>query len=470
MNLILFIIVIILLIIILYLIFINKKTNLNFLKKIENNIENMTNITENIDLNSPNIEYELDKIENIIKKYDNDKALSEKNRIIINDLKNKIDVLRKELENPYVVAEFKKDIKNKMEELEKSDKITFNNKDNIKKIDTNLIETQKQLSKEYLKNKNSKITIDNDDYFKLCNNNDKCILMNVNEQGEYTIKSDTINFKNNDNNIIAKIDNDNIYFGGNNKENSDLYINKGETYINKLNTNELLLKDKTNNEMVDLASYVEWLDNNKNYREYIDDENYKNNVERIKEIDMLKNELKNINEQNQNLDKKINNNIDTIKNIDNNYVKLEDINKNITEKNDILKHELDEQLKTSLKNNQNIKQYKESMDVQLIKLYENINILNKKTDKMKEENKIKLDIYERNRIEYEENLLKQKKLREFKELEDKKRIEDEAKRMEELKKIIDDEAKEADERRKLERQKEEEERLKNLSSFFMNIY
>lgn len=191
--------------------------------------------------------------------------------------------------------------------------------------------------------------------------------------------------------------------------------------------------------MVDLASYVEWLDNNKNYREYIDDVNYKNNVERIKEIDMLKNELKNIKEQNQNLDKKINNNIDNIKDINNNYVKLENINKNITDKNDILKHQLDEQLKTSLNNNQHIKEYKDSIDVNLIKLYDNINILNKKTDKMKEEQKIKLELYERNKIEYDEKLLKQKKERELKESDDKRRIEEEAKRMIELEKKLEDE-------------------------------
>jgi len=474
-----FIIVIMLLILIIYIIFINKKTNLNIFKKIKNNIEEMSNFSENIDLSKNDIEIELNKIENIIDSYDNNTTLSEKNRIIINELRNKLDVIRQELENPYVVAELKKEIDNKIIELEKMDKISYNNKKNIDKIDNTLIDTQKKLEKDYLKNKNSKITIDNDDYFKLCNNNKKCILMNVNEEGEYTIKSDVINFKNNNDNIIAKIDNDDIYFGGNDSKNSGLYIKNGETHINKLNTNELLLKDIKNNNMVDVGTYIEWLDNNKNYREYIDDVNHKNNIERINEIDLLKTKLKEIKEENINLDKKIDINNDKINTMKNKNKSIEDKNNNISNKYEIVKNELSEQFKRSTINNQHIKNYKDSIDLELVKLYKNIDKIHKKTEKIEEDSKLKLDIYERNRIKHEEELLAEKRERER----EKEREQEREREREEMQKKIDEEdalkfvmdnikrkEEEEERKRKEEAEKAELARLAQLSNFFDNLY
>jgi hypothetical protein len=423
MNLLLFIIVVLLLIIILYLILINKKTNLNFLKKIEYNVERMSDFSDNINLSKYNIDFELNKIEKVINSY-NDASLSENNRIIINDLRNKIDIIKKELDNPYAISELKKEIGNKILELEKTDKVSYNNKDNIEKIDKNLIKTQDKLRNEYLKNKNSKITTDKDDYFKLCNNNNKCIYMNVNNEGEYTIKSDTINFKNNNDKVIAKIDNNNIFLGGDNFENSGLYINDGKTHINKLTTNEFLLKDKNNMKMVDIGSYVEWLDNNKDFREYIDDVNYTNNVERIKEIDLLKNELKNINDNNKNLDKKIDKTVDNINEVKKNYNIIRNVDEKISNKYEIIKKELDEQLKRGMLTNNHMSKYKDSIDIELVKLYDNLNKLDKKTQKMEEIGKVRMELYERNKIEQEEMLLEQKKLWEQKIEEERKRRED----------------------------------------------
>ncbi len=468
MNLLLFIIVILLIILLVIIILKNKKTNLNFLKKIENNVEKMSDFSDNLNLTKNNIEFELNKIEKVINSYD-DTALSENNRIIINDLRNKIDIIRQELENPHAISELKKEIGNKLFELEKTDKVSYNNKDNIEKIDKNLIKTQDKLTNEYLKNKNSKITTDDDNYFKLCNNNNKCIYMNVNNEGEYTIKSDTINFKNKNDKVVAKIDNNNIFLGGNNFENSGLYIKDGKTHINKLTTNELLLKDKKNMKMVDIGTYVEWLDNNKNFREYIDDVNYKNNVERIKDIDLLKNELKNINNNNNNLDKKIDNTIDNVNNIKTDYNVIKDIDEKISNKYKIIQKEVEEQLKRGVLNNNHISKYKDSIDLELVKLYDTINKLDKKTQKIEENSKLKMELYERSKIKHDEMLLEQKKMwqdkleQERKQREEKIMIE---KRLEEKK--IEDERKKLEEERFKKEEEAEKKRLENLSKFFEN--
>jgi hypothetical protein len=248
--------------------------------------------------------------------------------------------------------------------------------------------------------------------------------MNVNNEGEYTIKSDTINFKNNNDKVIAKIDNNNIFLGGDNFENSGLYINDGKTHINKLTTNEFLLKDKNNMKMVDIGSYVEWLDNNKDFREYIDDVNYTNNVERIKEIDLLKNELKNINDNNKNLDKKIDKTVDNINEVRENYNIIRNVDEKISNKYEIIKKELDEQLKRGMLTNNHMSKYKDSIDIELVKLYDNLNKLDKKTQKMEEIGKVRMELYERNKIEQEEMLLEQKKLWEQKIEEERKRRED----------------------------------------------
>ena len=397
MDLLLFIIVI-LLILIIYFISINyKKTHLNNIKNLENYIDKIT------DLDS---ETEINKIELILEKYNQKMKLSEKNKIIISDLINKLDLIKKDIENPKKLIEFKTEVNNKIIELQKNDKYIFTNLEVIDEMDKKLEETKKNLANNYLKNKNLEIKIDNDDYLKLCNNNKKCILMNVNENGEYTIKSDTINFKNKNDNTIAKIENNNIYLGGDNKNNSGLYINDGQTYINKVNINELLLKDKKNQNMIDIGSYVEWLDDNKNYREYVDQQNYENNVARLKEIDILKDELKKIEENNKFLDIKLNENIDIIDSIRTDNIKLSENDTSILNKFKKIKTELDTQLKTTSAKNLNMELYKDSIDIELIKLHNNIDKIEKDANAKFKTIKVKNDMYDRDGTEQYDRTIK----------------------------------------------------------------
>ena len=397
MDLLLFIIVI-LLILIIYFISINyKKTHLNNIKNLENYIDKIS------DLDS---ETEINKIELILDKYNKKMKLSEKNKLIINDLINKLDLIKKDIENPTKLIEYKTEVDNKIIELQNNDKHIFANKDVIEKIDKKLEETKKNLANNYLKNKNLEINIDNDDYLKLCNNNNKCILMNVNEKGEYTIKSDTINFKNKNDNTIAKIENNNIYLGGDNKNNSGLYINDGQTYINKVNINELLLKDKKNQNMIDIGSYVEWLDDNKNYREYVDQQNYENNVARLKEIDILKDELYRIEENNKNLDIKLNENIGIIDSIRTDNIELNKNDSLILNKFKKIKTELDTQFKNNSSINLNTEKYKDSIDIELIKLHNNIAKIEKDTNAKLKTFKVKNDMYDRDGTEQYDRTIK----------------------------------------------------------------
>jgi hypothetical protein len=74
--------------------------------------------------------------------------------------------------------------------------------------------------------------------------------------------------------------------------------------------------------------------------------------------------------------------------------------------------------------NNHMSKYKDSIDIELVKLYDNLNKLDKKTQKMEEIGKVRMELYERNKIEQEEMLLEQKKLWEQKIEEERKRRED----------------------------------------------
>ena len=57
------------------------------------------------------------------------------------------------------------------------------------------------------------------------------------EDNDYSIKTNKLKLKN-ENNIIANIDNNKIYLGGDNNNNSPLYIEDGKTYANKLHVSK----------------------------------------------------------------------------------------------------------------------------------------------------------------------------------------------------------------------------------------
>ena len=158
--------------------------------------------------------------------------------------------------------------------------------------------------------------------------------------------------------------------------------------------------------MIDIGSYVEWLDDNKNYREYVDQQNYENNVARLKEIDILKDELYRIEENNKNLDIKLNENIGIIDSIRTDNIELNENDTLILNKFKKIKTELDTQFKNNSSINLNTEKYKDSIDIELIKLHNNIAKIEKDTNAKLKTFKVKNDMYDRDGTEQYDRTIK----------------------------------------------------------------
>ena len=175
----------------------------------------------------------------------------------------------------------------------------------IKELNNNIESTQRHINDNFLINKNAKIYND----MRLCNNNDDCLLMNIDDNGDYNIKSEnlkSIKLLNSDNRILGKISNDGIYFGGDNKDNSPLYINDNIVNAKIMKIGNLLINNTDDNNMIDVNNYV------------------KSNTN---DIDKLKNDYDNENDKRRQNIEEINKKIlDIESDIDDNITKFSNLN------------------------------------------------------------------------------------------------------------------------------------------------
>lgn len=155
---------------------------------------------------------------------------------------------------------------------------TINTK--IDELNNNVETTQQHINNNFMINKNAKVY----NNIRLCNNNEDCLLMSIDQNGDYNIKSENLrNIKllNSDNRIIGKLSNDGIYFGGDNKDNSPLYINDNVVNAKIMKIGNLLINNADNDNMIDINRYIE---SNNEYIEDIQTNYIDQNAARIAEI------------------------------------------------------------------------------------------------------------------------------------------------------------------------------------------
>lgn len=155
---------------------------------------------------------------------------------------------------------------------------TINTK--IDELNNNVETTQQHINNNFMINKNAKVY----NNIRLCNNNEDCLLMSIDQNGDYNIKSENLrNIKllNSDNRIIGKLSNDGIYFGGDNKDNSPLYINDNVVNAKIMKIGNLLINNTDNDNMIDINRYIE---SNNEYIEDIHTNYIDQNAARIAEI------------------------------------------------------------------------------------------------------------------------------------------------------------------------------------------
>jgi hypothetical protein len=211
---------------------------------------------------------------------------------------------------------------------------TINTK--IDELNNNVETTQQHINNNFMINKNAKVY----NNIRLCNNNEDCLLMSIDQNGDYNIKSENLrNIKllNSDNRIIGKLSNDGIYFGGDNKDNSPLYINDNVVNAKIMKIGNLLINNADNDNMIDINSYIE---SNNEYIEDIQKEYNDQNAARIIDITGLGSKINTIEKDIKNITPKFSSIETNISNINNKSEKnIDDIQNIQTIQNEMIEND-----------------------------------------------------------------------------------------------------------------------------------
>jgi chromosome segregation ATPase len=207
----------------------------------------------------------------------------------------------------------------------------------IYELNNNVETTQQHINNNFMINKNAKVY----NNIRLCNNNEDCLLMSIDQNGDYNIKSENLrNIKllNSDNRIIGKLSNDGIYFGGDNKDNSPLYINDNVVNAKIMKIGNLLINNADNDNMIDINRYIK---SNNEYIEEIQKEYSDQNAARIIEITGLGSKINTIETDiSQNIIPKFSSIETNINNIDNKSEKnIDDIQNIQTIQNEMIEND-----------------------------------------------------------------------------------------------------------------------------------
>ena len=211
---------------------------------------------------------------------------------------------------------------------------TINTK--IDELNNNVETTQQHINNNFMINKNAKVY----NNIRLCNDNEDCLLMSIDQNGDYNIKSENLrNIKllNSDNRIIGKLSNDGIYFGGDNKDNSPLYINDNVVNAKIMKIGNLLINNADNDNMIDINSYIE---SNNEYIEDIQKEYNDQNAARIIDITGLGSKINTIEKDIKNITPKFSSIETNISNINNKSEKnIDDIQNIQTIQNEMIEND-----------------------------------------------------------------------------------------------------------------------------------
>ena len=232
-----------------------------------------------------------------------------------------------------------KDIKELTIELVKEDL------DNLKKK----VEKDNSYLKDSIDTNKSNIDKYHDDFTKFINKKDTISICSPNECSEINkinkdlnIKSDNINILNENDYIITKFDNNEIYLGGDKDINSPLYIIDDNVNINRLNAMNLYINSENKGQLLNINRYIDWIDENIEYNLSKERINTQNNKDRINDILKINDELQAIKTDRNNLNEKIEDNIKKYESLNSHYQNIQSLDTKFMSKYNLLEQLINE--------------------------------------------------------------------------------------------------------------------------------
>tara|TARA_B110000858_G_C17794385_1_gene471592 strand:+ start:74 stop:1255 length:1182 start_codon:yes stop_codon:yes gene_type:complete len=232
------------------------------------------------------------------------------------------------------------------------------------------------------------------DTIMLCNKKKECVEMSYDNDNEYNIKTNNIKIKNEKNEIMTNIKNNEIYFGGDKNYNSPLYIKDDNVYSNKLNVSDLYIKDyNDSSKLLYINDYIKWVDKSIKFSNNMDKISEDNNNKRIKDINELENEIGKMKTDRNNLYTRLNDNSIIISDLKMDYQNYKDINTKFSDKYTELSTDLSNNIATMTENNKGLQVYEQKTNKKIEDLNQKIDNVTKKTHELLEKASLQREIY-----------------------------------------------------------------------------
>lgn len=188
-----------------------------------------------------------------------------------------------------------------------------------------------------------------DDFTKFINKKDTISICSPDECSEINkinkdlnIKSDNINILNENDYIITKFDNNEIYLGGDKDINSPLYIIDDSVNINRLNAMDLYINSEKKGQLLNINKYIDWIDENIQYNLNKERINTENNKDRVKDILKINQEIHAIKLDRDNLNEKIEDNIKKYESLNSHYQNIQSLDTKFMSKYNLLEQLINE--------------------------------------------------------------------------------------------------------------------------------
>ena len=182
--------------------------------------------------------------------------------------------------------------------------------------------------------------INKKDKINICSNSDCSEITKINK--DLNIKSDNINILNENDYIISKFNNNEIYLGGDKDINSPLFIINDNVNINRLNAMDLYVNSENRGQLLNINKYIDWIDENIEYNLNKEKINTDNNKDRIKDILRITEEIEVIKNDRNNLNEKIEDNIKKYESLNQHYQNIQSLDTKFTSKYNLLEKLINE--------------------------------------------------------------------------------------------------------------------------------
>lgn len=182
--------------------------------------------------------------------------------------------------------------------------------------------------------------INKKDTISICSPNECSQINKINK--DLNIKSDNINILNENDYIITKFDNNEIYLGGDKDINSPLYIIDDNVNINRLNAMDLYINSENKGQLLNINKYIDWIDENIEYNLNKERINTENNKDRVNDILKINEEIQAIKTDRNNLNNKIEDNIKKYESLNSHYQNIQSLDTKFTSKYNLLEQLINE--------------------------------------------------------------------------------------------------------------------------------